>query len=209
MAAQLNSLLVQATDDTVLWNVPQLSHEDGWHLGHLFAGGFAGWTQASDFIIHDNVDQVTISSQVAVELDMRTSYAWSATFGHELLAAPGAPTSFPPGGHFRVCGSVREKTLLTALTFTLFPPCPAWSKGGKSTGPYATDGWDFLEVTQLCLMAKLLACTFGCSDDVRKHPHFVHIQHAMQIAGFRNVLSQNVSVHELSHNLRTRWFGIS
>ena len=41
-----------------------------------------------------------MSSQVAVELDTRTSYAWSATFGHGLLAAPmGANFLAPPAGH--------------------------------------------------------------------------------------------------------------
>ena len=75
-------------------------------------------------------------------------------------------------------------------------------------GLYATDGWDFLEVTHLCMLGKALACIFECSDDVNKHKHFVHIQHAMQLAGYTMVYSQNVSVHELTHNLRTRWFGV-
>ena len=94
------------------------------------------------------------------------------------------------------------------MIYTLSPPCPSWPKGGKSMGLYATDGWDFLEVRHLCMLGKPLACIFERSDDVNKRKHFVHIQHAMQLAGYMMVYSQNVPVHELTHNLRTRWFGV-
>ena len=204
---------MEATNDAILWNVPKLDSLDGWKLAHLFAGSFSGWSQASD-AIHHNVDCIFIDSQVTIELDTRIAYAWSASFGHELFAAPLGPEFIPPSdGHFGICGSVHEKTILRALSwtsnviYTLWPPCPSWSKGGKSMGLYATDGWDFLEVTHLCMLGKPLACVFECSDDVNKHKHFVHIQHAMQLAGYKMVYSQNVPVHELTHNLRTGWFG--
>ena len=113
----------------------------------------------------------------------------------------------PPDGRYGMCGTVHEKTILRAISnvvntiFTLSPPCPAWSKGGESTGLYATDGWDFLEFTHLCQLGKPLACIFECSDDVDKHKGFIHIDHVMQLAGFKKVLSQNVPVHELSRQL--------
>ena len=47
----------------------------------------------------------------------RACYAWSATFGHELHAAPLGANFLPlPGGHFGVCGSVHDRTILRALT---------------------------------------------------------------------------------------------
>ena len=79
---------------------------------------------------------------------------------------------------------------------------------GKSFGLHATDGWDFLEVVHLCLLGKPLACVFECSDDVDKHAHFAHVKHALATAGFTLVVSQNVTAHELTNNLRTRWFCI-
>ena len=47
---RLQPLLVEATDDTILWNIPKLDSLDGWKVAHIFAGGFSGWSQASDAI---------------------------------------------------------------------------------------------------------------------------------------------------------------
>ena len=127
---QLDPVRVQASDDTILWNIPKLDRGDGWNLAHLFASGFSGWSQAADFIGHNHVP---INSQVAVELDTRIAYA-----GHELYATCLGPDFLPPpGGHFGICGTVHDKTILRAMSaiYTLSPPCPAWSKGGKSTDP--------------------------------------------------------------------------
>ena len=90
-------------------------------------------------------------------------------------------------------------------TLSAVPCMVPW---GKSFGLCPTTGWDFLEVVHLCMLGKPLACAFECSDDVHKHQRFGHIQHAMTIAGYTNVVSQNVTAHELTHNQRTRWFGI-
>ena len=124
-------------------------------------------------------------------VDGRIAYTWSASYGHGIYGAPLAPDfTPPPGGHFGISGSVHEKTLLGALSwtsntiYTVSPPCSAWSRGGKSFGLHAADGWDFLEVVHLCLLGKPLACVFECSDDVDKHVHFVHIKHAFALAGF-------------------------
>ena len=162
-----------------------------------------------------NFSQVSISSQVALELDRRIAYTWSASFGHEIYAAP-----FGGRFHSTPWWSLWDRWFCAwedyfegfvmdlKLHFTLSPPCPAWSRGGKSFGLHAPDGWDFLEVVHLCLLGKPLACVFECSDDVDKHAHFVHVKHAVTTAGFTMVVSQNVTAHELTNNSRTRWFGI-
>ena len=86
---QLSPTLIHATEDTILWNIPKLDKGHGWSL---HSGAFSGWAQASNFIKHN--EGINITSQTAVELDTRTCYAWGATFGHELHAAPlGLPTS--------------------------------------------------------------------------------------------------------------------
>ena len=101
---QLQPLLAEATEDTILWNIPKLDSLDGWKVAHLFAGGFSGWSQVSN-AIHHNVDCIVIDSQVTIELDTRIAYAWSASFGHELFAAPLGPEFIPPPG---ICGSMRR-----------------------------------------------------------------------------------------------------
>ena len=210
----LNPIKALVMEDTIMWNIPMLKPEQPWAISHMFAGAFSGWSQAANFFNH-NYELCSIDSQVAVELDRRTIYAWSASFEHPIVATPLGPDFLPPpGGYYGIAGSVHEKTILRALSwtsnsiFTLSPPCPAWSRGGRSFGLHAPDGWDFFEVTQLCMLGKPLACVFECSDDVDKHAHFVHIKHAMQLAGYTLVVSQNVAAHEITNNLRTRWFGI-
>ena len=210
----LNPIKALVMEDTIMWNIPMLKPEQPWAISHMFAGAFSGWSQAANFFNH-NFEQCSIDSQVAVELDRRTIYAWSASFEHPIVATPLGPDFLPPpGGYYGIAGSVHDKTILRALSwtsnsiFTLSPPCPAWSRGGRSFGLHAPDGWDFFEVTQLCMLGKPLACLFECSDDVDKHTHFVHIKHAMQLAGYTLVVSQNVAAHEVTNNLRTRWFGI-
>ena len=204
----LNPIKALVMEDTIMWNIPVLKPEQPWAISHMFAGAFSGWSQAANFFNH-NYEQCSIDSQVAVE------YAWSASFEHPIVATPLGPDFLPPpGGYYGIAGSVHEKTILRALSwtsnsiFTLSPPCPAWSRGGRSFGLHAPDGWDFFEVTQLCMLGKPLACVFECSDDVDKHAHFAHIKHAMLLAGYTIVVSQNVAAHEVTNNLRTRWFGI-
>ena len=176
-----------ATEDTVLWNIPRLDkdHGENWFISFLVP--FLAGRMPSNYcggVGHQN--------KLRMECYL-WSWATCCTAWTQLLTSPWT------------CWHIRFPVLRTI--FTLSPPCPAWSKGGKSTGLYATDGWDFLEITHLCQLGNSLACIFECSDDVDKRKHFIHIDHAMQLAGFKKVLSQNVSVHELSHNLRTRWFG--
>ena len=128
----LDPIKVVATVDSVLWNIPSLNPNESWAVTHLFSGGFSGWSQAAIFLNH-NFSRVSISSQVAIELDRRTAYTWSTSFGHEIYAAPLGPDfTPPPGGHFGIVGSVHEKTFLRALSwtsnsiFTLSPPCILW-----------------------------------------------------------------------------------
>ena len=122
LVAQLGPLLARAMEDTLIWSIPRLSCDDGWHIGHLFSGGFAGWSQAATSIDH-NVEQVNIGSQVTVELDTRTSYAWGATFGRELHAAPLDTNCLTlPGGKLKVVK--RKQTKMFA----------AWKKRSDGVG---------------------------------------------------------------------------
>ena len=40
LVKQLHPVLIQATDEMVLWSIPLLDPMNGWNLAHLFAGGF-------------------------------------------------------------------------------------------------------------------------------------------------------------------------
>ena len=74
---ELNSVSVRATAETVMWNVPKFVPEESWSLTPLFSGGFAGWSQATDFLNHD-IEQIAITSLVAVEFDTRTElFLWT------------------------------------------------------------------------------------------------------------------------------------
>ena len=102
---QLHPVLIQAKDDVILSTIPRLDPMNGWNLAHLFAGGFSGWLQASN-VFNRSMDQIFIDPQVTVELDTRIAFACSASFRHELFAAPLGPGFLPPpSGRFGICGT--------------------------------------------------------------------------------------------------------
>ena len=114
----LNPIKALVMEDTIMWNIPMLKPEQPWAISHMFAGAFSGWSQAANFFNH-NYEQCSIDSQVAVELDRRTIYAWSASFEHPIVATPLGPDFLPPpGGYYGIAGSVHEKTILRALSWT-------------------------------------------------------------------------------------------
>lgn len=62
-------------------------------------------------------------------------------------------------------------------------------------------------IEHLCRVRPVLAL-FECSDGIEAHPHWRVLSAAMQLAGYKKIWSQDVAIHQLTSNHRTRWLAI-
>ena len=96
----------------------------------------------------------------------------------------------------------------TVMKMTLSPPCPSWSRGGKHSGLATDEGFCFLDAIEHVSRVRPVLALFECSDGLEAHHHWRVISAAMQLAGYRKVWSQDVAIHQLTCNHRTRWLAI-
>ena len=88
---------------------------------------------------------------------------------------------------------------------TLSPPCPSWSRGGKHSGLATDEGFCFLDAIEHVARVRPALAIFECSDGIEAHPHWRVLSAALQLAGYHKVWSQDVAIHQLTSNYRTRW----
>ena len=65
----------------------------------------------------------------------------------------------------------------------------------------------WIRFEHLCRVRPIIAI-YECSDGLENHPHWRVISAAMQLAGFRRVWSQDVAIHQITSNYRTRWLAV-
>ena len=56
--------------------------------------------------------------------------------------------------------------------------------------------------------ARPVLALFECSDGIEAHPHWRVLSAAMQLAGYQRLWSQDVAMHQLTGNHRTRWLAV-
>ena len=91
---------------------------------------------------------------------------------------------------------------------TLSPPCPSWSKGGKHSGLATDEGFCFLDAVEHMSRVRPIIALFECSDGIEAHPHWRVLSAALQLAGYKQAWSQDVAIHQLTGNYRTRWLAV-
>ena len=154
------------------------------------------------------------ATHTSVDWSDEVMKTWSYNHQQEALRAP-VPVDYNPVSTYNgIQADVSDVTLLRAtahksnLVMTLSPPCPSWSRGGKQSGLATDEGFCFLDaVEHLCRVRPILAI-FECSDGLESHPHWRVISAAMQLAGFLRIWSQDVALHQITGNHRTRWLAV-
>ena len=91
---------------------------------------------------------------------------------------------------------------------TLSPPCPSWSKGGRRSGLATDEGFCFIDAIQHVARITPLLAICECSDGIETHQHWRAISAAFQLAGYKKIWSQDVAIHQMTCNFRTRWLAV-
>ena len=193
---------------------PELLLEMPWSALHFYAGSFAGWGQALNWLSKTQ-PFVLKGQELAVDHDDTVMQLWSVKHGAQVLRAPiSFRTAWTPSECVGICGGVEDYTLLNVLraqlnlVLTMSPPCQSWSRGGKSTGLYDVNGYSFVHA--LCTAA---ACqpnfiAAECADELVNHPHWPLLKALAQSLGFKLVWTQATPYHAVVGHYRTRWLGV-
>ena len=201
---------VWADDTMPLWNVSRLDKHFAWNVSHIFSGAYEGWLRAMWWLQQANLGHA-FASHTSVDWCPEVMKTWSFNHGRDHLKCP-IPVAFDSTEVFNgILADVSDRTLLRAtshklnLMMTLSPPCPSWSRGGKHSGLANDEGFCFLDSIEHLAKVRPILALFECSDGLEAHPHWRALSAALQLAGYRKIWSQDLAIHQLTGNHRTRW----
>ena len=180
------------------------------HALHLFSGGFMGWSRAFEALSRTALD-VSIGDQIFVDHDPKVMECCAKTHGLTVHEGPSTPRQSPFMQKIGICTGVEDKSLchhvscLDNLICTISPPCISWSRGGKGLGLNCPAGFAFQEAIEIISITQPIAVFGECADLTPSHPHFHMLDASFKVLGYKCIWHQIVSMHTLSHNMRTRW----
>ena len=156
----------------------------------------------------------SFATHTSVDWCPQVMKSWSYNHGLPHLSTPIGPSFAPTDAHNGILADVGDPSLLRAtshksnLMMTLSPPCPSWSKGGKHSGLATDEGFCFLDAVEHMSRVRPIIALFECSDGIEAHPHWRVLSAALQLAGYKQAWSQDVAIHQLTGNYRTRWLAV-
>ena len=204
---------VVADDSVPIWNISSFDRCLAWNVTHLFAGAYEGWLRAM-WWLQQAIVGVCFATHTSVDWSLEAMKTWEFNHGCTAHAGP-VPVSFNPTTKINgITVDISEPTLLRAsanksnLLMTLSPPCPSWSKGGKNSGLATDEGFCFLDAIEHISRVRPVIAIFECSDGIEAHPHWRILSAALQLAGYHKMWSQDLAIHQLTSNYRTRWLAV-
>ena len=210
---RLDGERILADAKVTVWNIPSYNSSLAWQVSHLFAGAYEGWLRAMWWLQNAGMGYV-FASHTSVDWSSDVMRTWSMNHRKDFLRCPLEVDFDSSDAYTGILADVNEITLVRAtshksnLLMTLSPPCPSWSKGGKHSGLASDEGFCFLDaIDHVCKVRPVLAL-FECSDGLESHPHWRVISAAMQLAGYMRIWSQDVAIHQMTSNQRTRWLAV-
>ena len=185
-----------------------------WNFMHAFAGGFGGWTHATEFI-GSKLDSFCIGQEFEVDANEQVMQIWSARRGLMPHKCP-IPwtTKWPTSRFVGIHGPVSDWSMLNTVRvqanmgMTMSPPCQSWSRGGKHLGLADPNGWSFIEAVELAIVLQPVCIVGECSDDIVEHPHFQLLETIIHAAGFKKIWMQITPMHAIADHSRTRWLAV-
>ena len=205
-------LKVEIGEKAAIWNIAYAERSLPLTIGHLCAGGFAGWDRAFTWLVNDHV--IGCQQSFAVESDHNVMATWSKTTGATIFQGPFSPQVPVDGKCFGIVTPIQDVTWFNAcrqqanVIFTASPPCQTWSCGGKQFGLEAENGMTFMQVIYSVKWVRPIATLVECSDAVPRHAHYVIIQKAFRLIGYLQCWSQVVPLHDFTGMRRSRWLSL-
>ena len=204
---------IVAVENVPVWNLPAYHSSLAWQVSHLFCGAYEGWLRAMWWLQNANLG-FAFASHVSVDWCPEVMKTWSYNHKQEVLTCPIRVDFNPTGPYVGILADINDVTVLRAtssksnLLMTLSPPCPSWSRGGKNSGLAADEGFCFLDAIVHVARVRPILALFECSDGLEAHPHWRVLSAALQLAGYQRLWSQDVAMHQLTGNHRTRWLAV-
>ena len=201
-------------DDTLIVHRPCWRPEEPFHLLHLFAGAYSGWSRAVHWLAK-TLDQVEVATELFIDNDPKIMGVWSCQTG--MRHHHGKMTSKTPidlASKAGICTSVGDTSLLHCWPFeknaitTASPPCISWSQGCRKLGLNCCEGFAMAETAKIVEIQQPLLIFLEGADTTISHDHFPLVECMLSIIGYRKVWDQVVSQHTLSNNHRTRWLAV-
>lgn len=207
---RLANCQVMADDTMPLWNISRFDKHFAWNVSHLFSGAFEGWLRAMWWLQQANLGH-SFATHTSVDWCPEMMKTWSFNHGRDHIKSPIAAAFDSKEVFNGILADVSDLTLIRAtshkmnLLMTFSPPCPSWSRGGKHSGLANDEGFCFLDSIEHLVRARPVLALFECSDGLEAHPRWRAISAALQLAGYRKIWSQDLAIHQLTGNHRTRW----
>ncbi|CAK9038730.1 Uncharacterized protein SCF082_LOCUS22747, partial [Durusdinium trenchii] len=199
------------TPQTVVIPRPELDNDLACNFIHAFSGAFSGWSQAASFLSKGDCGHCA-GQQFYIDRDDTVMALWSVKHSSQVYSPPVAPQLiWNPSSHIGICAGIEDWTFLhlfanTANTVvSLSPPCPTWSKGGRSQGLNHANGWAFVEAIEMRVAVQANIVVAECVDEIMQHSHFVFIEALFKHFGFVRIFQQCTPHHHLANHMRTRW----
>ena len=204
---------VVADESVPVWNISSFDRCLAWNVTHLFAGAYEGWLRSMWWAQQANLG-LSFATHTSADWCPEVMKTWGYNHGRPVQQCPIPVTYNPVESINGILADISDLTLLRAsanksnLLMTLSPPCPSWSRGGKHSGLATDEGFCFLDAIEHVARVRPVLALFECSDGIEGHPHWRVLSAAMQLAGYSKVWSQDVAIHQITSNFRTRWIAV-
>ena len=197
------------------WMIAPKPDFDGvFRVCEMFAGSFAGWKQALNFM--QQTCPISVQT-VALEHDPEIAAGYALSHEANFVAAPSklSPFTFVHSSvDWVVCTDVGNQIVLDAIAhwqpqiMTMSPPCQPWSQVGTEQGLFRSDG---LLLADTLLKTRFLRVPMLLLEEVvgfPKHPHFQAIQDILHWIGYRCVWNKVMNLHDVTRVNRPRWLAL-
>ena len=204
---------VIADEQALIWNISMLDLNLAWNVSHLFSGAYEGWLRSMSWLQQANVGQA-FASHTSIDWCPAVMKTWAYNHNKEFWCCPIKVNYNPPDVYSGILANISDPSILRAssnrsnLVLTLSPPCPSWSKGGKNSGLATEEGFFFPDAILHVARCRPVLALFECSDGIEVHPHWRALSAGLQLAGYVKIWSQDVAIHQLTGNHRTRWLAV-
>ena len=198
----------------VVCHRPEWDPSASWDHLSLFSGAFDGWGQAFRCLPTLSKD-VLIARQLCIDSNEDVMHTWGRKHRASVFRSPILPQEVWTAALMTgVIADVSDRTSLNMLMSqanlicTCSPPCPVWSKGGKSQGLASDQGWAFIDslITATCAQPVLLL--FECADEIMVHKHFPILENLLRLLGFRKIWDQTLNLATMASCQRNRWIAV-
>eukprot|EP00438_Fugacium_kawagutii_P015123 Skav226484 [mRNA] locus=scaffold744:14189:19270:+ [translate_table: standard] len=190
-----------------------------WSLVELFAGGFAGWKQATQSMTKLNVPWVSTHA-VEIQKDVAALYCKSFDVEHVFHEGDvGLRNLFPLHfestlGDTMYCGDIQNPDWIklvpwgNALVAAVSAPCPPWSRASTKDGLHHEDGKLMIATAVAMKFLQPLAITIENVDSMRDHRHFKCVKDVFAWAGYRMAWECVSELKKVAPISRKRWLAV-